>query len=84
MDAGTRTARLPDQNRFWVALGLGYKLTDSVSLDGGYSHAFIRHDTPVDETTPGATGTPDPTGGHLVGSYDAAIDVFSVAAKLKF
>jgi long-chain fatty acid transport protein len=79
-----RTARLPDQDRYWLSVGLGYKLSDALSLDAGYTHIFIRNNSPIDEVAPGGDGTPTPTGGHLVGTYDAAIDIVSLAARFRF
>jgi long-chain fatty acid transport protein len=73
-----RTARLPDQDRYWLSVGLGWQFTDMLSVDGGYTHVFIRNNSPIDETAPGFGG------GRLVGTYDASIDIFSVSAKLRF
>jgi long-chain fatty acid transport protein len=79
-----RTARLPDQDRYWLSVGASYKFTDALSLDAGYTHVFIRNNTPIDEIAPGGDGAPTPTGGHLVGTYDAAIDIVSLAARFRF
>jgi long-chain fatty acid transport protein len=80
----TRTARLPDQDRYWLSLGVGYKLSDALSFNAGYTHIFIPSNSPIDETAPGGDGTATPTGGRLVGSYDAAIDIVSLAATFRF
>ena len=37
-----RTARLPDEDRFWVALGAQYTVSKSGRFDIGYAHEFIR------------------------------------------
>jgi long-chain fatty acid transport protein len=79
-----RTARLPDQDRYWLSFGLGYKLSDALSLDAGYTHIFIPGNSPINEVAPGGDGSPTVTGGHLVGSYDAAIDIVSLAARFRF
>jgi long-chain fatty acid transport protein len=79
-----RTARLPDQDRYWLSVGFGYKFTEALSMDAGYTHVFIRNNSPIDETSPGGDGLPTPTGGRLVGTYDAAIDIISISAKLRF
>jgi long-chain fatty acid transport protein len=81
---GFVTARLPDQDRYWLSVGASYKFTDALSLDAGYTHIFLPNNTPIDEVAPGGDGAPTPTGGHLVGTYDAAIDIVSVAAKFRF
>lgn len=77
------TARLPDQDRIWLSLGVGYKISDMVSIDAGYTHLFIR-DRSIDEVSPGADGSPTPTGGRVVGTYEAAVDILAVSAKLRF
>lgn len=37
-----RTARLPDQDRVWVALGLQYAVSRQGKLEIGYAHEFVR------------------------------------------
>jgi long-chain fatty acid transport protein len=37
-----RTARLPDEDRFWVALGAQYTLSKNGKIELGYAHEFIR------------------------------------------
>lgn len=37
-----RTARLPDSDRLWLALGAKYKLNKYMSLDAAYSHLFFK------------------------------------------
>jgi long-chain fatty acid transport protein len=79
-----RTARLPDQNRYWLSVGVGYKMSDAVAFDFGYTHVFIQNNTRIDETTPGADGLPTPTGARLTGTYDAAIDILAASLKFRF
>lgn len=66
----TRTPRLPDQDRFWVAAGIQYRLSKSGVLEFGYAHEFVR-DANVNVTI---TGVP----GALVGKFDNKADIFSV------
>ena len=40
--ADTRTFRLPDSNRYWLAVGAGYEINKSLTIDAGYSHLFIK------------------------------------------
>lgn len=42
-NAEFRTLRLPDGNRFWVALGGQYIINRAFTVDAGYSHLFVRH-----------------------------------------
>lgn len=69
-----RTARVPDENRLWLAFGGSYQVTETVSLDLGYTHIFV--DTAsLNETT---------SQGTVTGSYDEAIDIVSLGASFKF
>ena len=38
----TRTPRLPDQDRTWLAFGVQYKPSKTGILDFGYAHEFIK------------------------------------------
>ena len=35
-----RTARLPDSDRYWLAVGLGYEWTQDLRFDAAYVHIF--------------------------------------------
>jgi long-chain fatty acid transport protein len=37
-----RTARLPDEDRYWIAIGGTYAVTDAISIDAGYTHIFVK------------------------------------------
>jgi long-chain fatty acid transport protein len=78
-DAEHRTPRIPDSDRIWAALGIGYKLSDKFSLDLGYAHIFV-NDPDIDKKPTGE----DRLRGGLKGSYDAHIDIVSVQLALKF
>jgi long-chain fatty acid transport protein len=66
----TRTPRLPDQDRRWVAAGVQYKITKAGTLEVGYAHEFIR-DANVNVAVP-------PFPGRLVGRFDNKADIISV------
>lgn len=70
-----RTARLPDQDRTWVAIGAQYKLSKAAKLDFGYAHEFIK-----DPTVRNAS----PFGGTLVGNFNAKADILSVQYSHSF
>jgi long-chain fatty acid transport protein len=77
-----RTARLPDQDRTWVAAGLSYAVNDWASVDVGYAHVFVR-DSEIRETmavTPPAAGVT----GTLRGEYENSVDLLSVQANFRF
>lgn len=77
---GSRTARLPDEDRFWIALGGTYQINEMVSVDAGFTHIFLR-DASIEEdfiVTPTGTVT-----GTLEGEYDAAIDIFAIQVNIR-
>lgn len=52
-DAQHRTVRIPDNDRLWLAAGVGLRLNDHDSLDFALSHLFVK-DAPIAN---GVTGT---------------------------
>ncbi len=70
-----RTARVPDANRVWLALGLSYQVLPGVTADFGYAHVFVR-DSRVTETSS--------TGDTLRGRYTNAIDLISFGTRTVF
>jgi long-chain fatty acid transport protein len=79
-----RTVRLPDADRYWLAFGAGYKISNGVSVDLGYAHIFM--------PTVGITGSVNstmtsPISGAkdvLTGSYSQHIDLVSLQTKFRF
>jgi long-chain fatty acid transport protein len=69
-----RTARIPDEDRIWVATGASYQLTDAVQLDAGYTHIFV-NSASINETT---------SQGTLSGSYDNSIDIITIGSTVRF
>ncbi len=39
----TRSPRVPDSTRKWVAFGLGYKATERFEINAGYAHIFVNN-----------------------------------------
>lgn len=62
-----RTARIPDNNRTWIALGGQRKLSAASTIDFGYAHLFVK-----DSTINAASPAP-----ALVGSYKNSVDILS-------
>lgn len=62
-----RTARIPDEDRTWLALGAQYRLSPASRLEFGYAHLFVK-DANLNKTENGVT---------LTGTYDAAVDILS-------
>lgn len=74
-----RTPRIPDSYRIWLALGLGYKISDVVSFDVGYAHLFI-DDPEIDKKPVGE----DAIRGGLKGTFDAYINIISAQLNIAF
>ena len=70
-----RTARIPDHDRKWLALGAGYKVTKAGTIDFGYAHLFIS-DASVKHTESSSTGVP--VGGTLNGTYSGSVDILGI------
>lgn len=62
-----RTARIPDNNRTWVALGGQRKLSAASAIDFGYAHLFVK-DSAINAANPAPA---------LVGSYKNSVDILS-------
>ncbi len=78
-DAKHRTPRIPDTDRFWIALGAGYKFSDRLTADIGYVHIFFKDShidkEPVEE---------DRYRGGLKGSYKGSVDIIGVQLTYNF
>jgi long-chain fatty acid transport protein len=75
IDNDFRTPRVPDQDRKWVALGVGYKLNDALSFDIGYTHIFV-NTAQIDVT--------DSQAHRLRGSFNSHIDILLLNGTLRF
>ena len=71
-----RTARLPDQDRKWLAFGAQWRLSRSGVLDFGYAHEFIK-DAAIRNTAP-------VTGQTLVGHFNSQADILSIQYSHSF
>lgn len=69
-----RTARIPDEDRTWIAFGAQYRLSRKSAIDVGYAHLFIR-DAAIDKAENGVT---------LAGGYEASVDILSAQLALDF
>lgn len=72
----TRTPRIPDADRYWLAIGLQYRSGKQQTFDVGYTHIF------VDDPTLNIPATA--TVGALVGNYENKIDILSAQYTRKF
>jgi long-chain fatty acid transport protein len=71
----TRSPRLPDEDRTWLAFGVQWKPSKTGILDVGYAHEFIK-DAKVDNSQGAA--------GRLVGTFKNKVDIFSVQFSQSF
>jgi long-chain fatty acid transport protein len=69
-----RTARIPDEDRTWIAFGAQYRLSRQSAIDVGYAHLFIR-DAAIDKAENGV---------KLTGRYEASVDILSAQFTLNF
>ncbi len=70
----TRTPRLPDQDRTWLAFGVQFKPSKQGTLELAYAHEFIKN-AEVRATVPGQTTC---AAGCLNGTFKNKADIFSV------
>ena len=71
-----RTPRIPEQDRYWVSVGVGYQMTESFRVDAAYSHVFV----PKADVNLTDTGTR----GNLTARYKSSIDIAGVQARITF
>jgi long-chain fatty acid transport protein len=74
-DAALRIPHIPDNDRIWVAGGIGYQVSKALSLDLAYAHLFVQEPS-IHKSASGE----DRLRGALSGSYRAAVDI--VGAQL--
>jgi len=73
-----RSPRTPDSDRKWLSLGLGYKVTESMDLDVGYTHIYA-DTSKVNYTAESSLGN-----SILIGEYDNAVDILSAQLVWKY
>ncbi len=75
-NAEHRTPRIPDHDRYWLAAGVGYALTEQIKLQFGYAHVFSQN---------ARSNAADPlTGNTLRGYYAGNADLFSAQVSWQF
>jgi len=72
-----RTPRLPDENRFWLALGARYQADPTWWLDFGYTYIWIDN---ASSNLPATTQNPT----TLVGEYKAHVQILGAQVSFKF
>ena len=74
----TRLPRVPDEDRFWLSLGLQWKPTADSAVDVGYAHIFVK-DAKLNNG-----GTTPLTTGRIVGEYENSVDILGVQYSTRF
>ena len=74
----TRTARLPDTERTWVAIGARWQPSTATVIDFGYAHLFS-DDTPLNQDDGNAA-----LNGLLLGDQESAVDIISAQFTYRF
>jgi long-chain fatty acid transport protein len=72
----TRSPRVPDSTRKWVAFGIGYKATENFEINAGYAHIFVNKAH--------IGGVDSPTNDRLIGENDDKGNLLSLSAKYNF
>lgn len=72
-----RTARIPDNNRTWLAFGGEYKASAASKFDFGYAHLFVKDTTIANNQSASAAG-------NLVGTYSNSVDILSAQYAYSF
>ncbi|HEX2492974.1 MAG TPA: outer membrane protein transport protein [Steroidobacter sp.] len=73
----TRTPRLPDAQRDWIAIGARWRPSQSMAFDFGYAHLFS-DDVPLNPPANGAAN------GVLIGEQESYVDVVSAQFTYRF
>jgi len=81
-----RDTRVPDGNRYWVAGGLHYALTDNMGIDAGYAHLFVTDSTiNVSRSFYGQAGIPAIVETSIIKAQsNVALDILTVGLTYKF
>ena len=74
--ADTRSPRVPDSTRKWLAFGAGYKVSEKFEINAGYAHIFVNKAH--------MNGVTSATGDTLVGENDDKGNLLSLSAKYQF
>ncbi len=79
-NAEYRTPRIPDNDRLWTSIGMGWQFSELVGMDLGYSHLFVA-DTSINNTF---ESTQPALNSTLTGDYDSSVDIFSAQLTINF
>jgi long-chain fatty acid transport protein len=72
-----RPTSLPDNDRYWLSLGVQYNYSDRTTVDVGYTHLFLK-DTSIDNDTAAATK------GTVRGEYKSNANMVGIQLSHRF
>lgn len=79
-----RTPRIPGEDRLWLAIGAGYKITENFILDVAYTHLFVS-DSKMQKTTDLTNpNDEDNSRGNVIGEFENSVDIASAQLSYKF
>lgn len=78
VNTADRTPRLPDEDRFWIAIGAQYRFNRNLALDAGYSYIFLRNAQIAQNA--GSTAA----NGLIQGHYESNVNVLSAQITYSF
>jgi long-chain fatty acid transport protein len=73
-----RTPRLPDADRYWIAIGAQYRFNRNLALDAGF--VYLPMKTPDIQQNAGST----PANALIKGHYDASVTILSAQVTYSF
>ena len=76
-----RTARIPDNDRKWLSLGMSYKTAGNIRIDLSYAH-IISKDSSISESNDLVSTSPGAAVDSLVGDYNSNADILSIAVSI--
>ena len=76
-DSSRRTLRIPDGDRYWIAVGATCQINECYAIDIGYTHIF-QDDVSIDETALA------PPNGVFVGEAEGSVDIVAVGVHGSF
>lgn len=73
----TRTPRVPDNDRYWVTLGVSYQPSDTMTISAGYAHIFgSEASVSLSADDPGSQAS-----GSLSGNVESSVDIFGLQLR---
>ncbi len=82
-DAEHRTPRIPGEDRFWTAFGVGYRFSEQFNLDFGYAHLFVP-DSDINKEAGTDPNAEDFFRGSLKGKFENSVDIASLQLTYSF